>query len=98
MKNSTIIQMLEETCSMLKHVDAYVSCTHLVPSYNAILVAARTNHPDDPFLSALPPLPIVNKGEGGCGSAELRVLFAQMRIALESLQNESERTTATTSG
>lgn len=95
MKDATIIRMLEETCAMLKNVDAYVSCAHLAPSYNAMLVAAQANHPDDLFLSVLPPLPIRNKEEGhskeGCGSSEIRVLFAQMRIALESLQNEPER-------
>lgn len=90
MKDATIVRMLEETCSMLKHVDAYVSCTHLVPSYNALLTAAKANHPNDPFLSALSLLP-TNSNEKGCGSSEIRVLFAQMRIALESFQEETER-------
>lgn len=86
MKDSILIRMLEETCDMLKHVDAYVSCTHLIPSYNAILLAAQANHPTDPFLHALVPIQVA---DGTAGSTEIRVLFAQVRIALESAQGEA---------
>ena len=82
MKDETIVRMLQESCQVLARVRFPVSCPHLGPYYNALLRAAKANHPDDVFLSALPP---IEDGEAA-GPEELNVLFAQLRIAVESLQ------------
>jgi hypothetical protein len=66
----------------------------MVPSYNAMVLAAKASHPDDYFLRGLSPLPVHGaNGEDGPGNsisvAELSALFAQLAIALESLGSPS---------
>jgi len=87
MRDETIIRMLEDACTALEGVTFPTKTPNLVPSYNALLVAARANHPDDPFLGALSN--IENKD---AGPEEMRVLFGQLRIVLESYEEEREET------
>src|SRR5262249_50632963 len=63
--------------------------THVVPSYNALLQAAKENHPDDPIIRILPPLEL---GDGGIRAPQLNILFTQLRIALESLRSGNNGT------
>lgn len=90
MKDEVIIRMLQEASQALKGVSFPVTTPHLAPSYNALLAAAKANHPDDPFLSALSPIEKSEGGrrEDGVGPEEMRVLFGQLRIVLESLLEE----------
>jgi hypothetical protein len=97
MKDAVIIRMLQEACTALEGVSFPVTTPHLVPSYNALLAAAKANHPTDPFLSALTNLevlpPVRNENgkfrrEDAVGPEEMRVLFGQLRVVLESLQEE----------
>lgn len=88
MNDATIIRIATETTRHLGNAISVSPAPHMTPSYNALLLAARANHPGDPFLSALSPLP--SPGESGaCGEsvcvAEITALFAQLAIALESL-------------
>jgi hypothetical protein len=97
MKDEVIIKIVEEMCSILRSVDGNVACEMpcgtMAPSYNAALQAAKASHPNDVFLSMLTPFtlsggrgPVV---EGGDPTAlEMRALFTQLRIAIESLQGE----------
>jgi len=82
-KDEMLIRMIEEASKSLAQVDGYQNCNQLVPSYNALLQAAKANHPNDPCLGALERL---NKEEDDVSAMVLRVLLGQMRIALESLQ------------
>jgi hypothetical protein len=91
MRDETIIRMLQETCDALKGVGFPASARHLVPSYNAVLAAAKVNHPSDPFLGALRPL---EDGHEGAGPEEMRILFGQLRIALEALHEDRSRGSA----
>jgi hypothetical protein len=59
-----------------------------VPSYNALIQAAKGNHPEDSFLDALPVIPN-SGGESGISVAELQALLGQLRIALESMRGET---------
>ncbi len=117
MRDETIIRMLQETCQVLSqmgHKPFPQECRYLQHSFDALLQAARANHPGDVFLNALP---TISSGEprgaeesaegpargpsgpharhGGRREAvevsaqEMQVLFAQLRIALESLQDEN---------
>jgi len=84
MTDETILRMVEETCKVLSRTDSFVSARHLTPSYDALLQAAKENHPDDRFLGILPTLGF---GEGDeITSSQMNVLLAQLRVALESLQ------------
>src|SRR5262249_58292423 len=71
------------------------SCSHVQPSYNALVQAAKANHPDDVFLSSLPTLEYNATGvfgeKHGMPPQELQILFSQLRIALESLQEDGGR-------
>src|ERR1700675_3444461 len=92
MNDETILRMVEETCKVLSRLDFFVSGKHFVPSYNALLQAAKENHPDDRFLGVLP---ILGLGDGDeIHVPQMSVLFAQLRVALESLQPASRRASA----
>jgi hypothetical protein len=86
MTDDVLILMTAETSAMFADVDGYVPCRHLVPSYNALLLAARDNHPNDPFLRALTPI----EPDSEANALAMKVLFAQLRIALESFQPRSD--------
>jgi hypothetical protein len=81
-RDEMLVRMIEEASKSLSQVDGYQNCSLLVGSYNALLQAAKANHPNDPFLSALERL---DKEEDDVTVAVMRVLLGQMRIALESL-------------
>jgi hypothetical protein len=81
MRDEIIIRMLEDACTALEGVSFPTKTPNLVPSYNALLAAARANHPDHPFLSALSRIDNTD-----AGPEEMRVLFGQLRIVLESFQ------------
>ncbi|MBV9851512.1 MAG: hypothetical protein JO250_17735 [Armatimonadetes bacterium] len=117
MKDEYLIRMIAETCKTLSEIHWPTECRYLPGSYNALLQAARTNHPDDPFLKALPaakdegsrskttPIPPgpfpppAAKDEGeAVTTAEMNILFAQLRIALEALQDSNTALVATTHG
>jgi hypothetical protein len=92
MTDDVIIRLAEETCRVLAKMEFPQSCSHLQPSYNALVQAAKANHPDDAFLSSLPTLEYNTTGvfgeKGGMPPQEMNILFTQLRIALESLQDE----------
>jgi hypothetical protein len=96
-KDEVILKIAEEMCSILGSVDGSVACEmtcgNMAPSYNAVLQAAKASHPNDAFLSMLTLFPLSGvRGpvvEGGDPTAlEMRALFTQLRIAIESLQGE----------
>lgn len=87
MKDETIIRIITESAEVLSKVHFPVEYQYLHHSYNALLRAAKTNHPQDAFLGVLPE---VENGTGGVSGPEMGVLFAQLRIALESLQESAE--------
>ena len=83
MKDETIIRMIVESTEVLAKMRFPQECRYVQHSYNALLKLARANHPGDPFLSALSLL----ESDGSEGNPqEMYILFAQLRIALESLQ------------
>ncbi|WP_395092506.1 hypothetical protein [Armatimonas sp.] len=85
MNDSIIIRMATETIQHLRHAIPVSSCPYMVPSYNALVTAARANHPDDVFLKVLSPLPTTGDDRDCISIAEITALFAQLAIALESL-------------
>ncbi len=93
MKDQALIRIAEETTKALKEAHPYSSARRTVPSYNALLQAAKANHPGDPFLSALPLFDLNQEGRGceedNTSTAEMIALFAQIRIVLEALMEES---------
>lgn len=86
MKVDTLIRLVEEAAKGLADVDGYCNCRNLVPSYNALLTAAKDALPEDAFLRALQPLE-----KDHAQAAEMRILFGQLRIALESLVATAQR-------
>jgi hypothetical protein len=92
MTDDVIIRLADETCRVLAKMEFPQSCSHLQPSYNALVQAAKANHPDDVFLSSLPTLEYNTAGvfgeKGGMAPQEMHILFTQLRIALESLQGD----------
>jgi uncharacterized protein YjbI with pentapeptide repeats len=95
MTDDVIIRLAEETCRVLAKMEFPQSCSYLQPSYNALVQAAKANHPDDVFLSSLPTLEYNTTGvfgeKSGTPPQELQILFSQLRIALESLQEDGGR-------
>ena len=94
MKDEMMIRMITETCGVLSNAGKHfpMECRYLHHSYNALLQAAQTNHPGDRFLGALPRI------EGDTvdvSPQEMHILFAQLRIALEALQEYSPGETPT---
>ena len=87
MDDKIILKIAESTAHMLSKADFPISVSHIIPSYNAILKSAKENHPDDEFLSMLNPV-----GEDiGDGFFQLGILFAQLRIIVEALQEENQK-------
>lgn len=102
MNDVLIIRLVDETSKVLSRMEFFQSCDHLIPSYNALVRAAQANHPDDPYLhTAFPTLQPGEKaernqkphGEGREVSPPLlRVLFTQLRIVLEAMQEPATAT------
>lgn len=90
MKDSVILEMLEESGRVLNRMEFFEPCKHIVPTYNALLLAARENHPEEPFLQALPTVE-PGGGEDSVNPRTLALLCGQLRIALASLQTEAPR-------
>jgi Pentapeptide repeats (8 copies) len=88
MNDETIIRLVEETCRVLAKMEFPQSCSHLQPSYNTLVEAAKANHPEDLFLRTLPTIPYVPYEGKGVAPQEMHILFTQLRIALEALQDE----------
>jgi hypothetical protein len=88
MTDTTILRIIQESCELFSGVPGQM-CSHLAPSYNALLAAALANHPDDPFLSALRPIDFERAG-GHVECEELRIMLVQLRIALEALDAEQD--------
>ncbi len=86
MNDATIIRMATETIQHLRHAIPVSSCPYMVPSYNALVSAASANHPEDVFLKVLAPIPTTGDDRDCISIAEINALFAQLIIALESLQ------------
>jgi hypothetical protein len=95
MTDALIIRLVDETSKVLARMEFFQSCDHLIPSYNALVQAAQANHPNDPYLQTA--FPVLQPGEDK-GRHEkhehgkevspplLRVLFTQLRIILEAMQ------------
>ena len=86
MRDDVIVRMVQETCKVLSEMHPYEECRSLVPSYNALLDAARANHPEESFLKVLPSLP--DREDSHVSSGNFQILFAQLRIMLEGLATE----------
>ena len=87
MNDATILRMAAETVRHLGNAISVGPATYMVPSYNALVAAARANHRDDTFLKMLEPLDLSGDKHGETISiAEITALFAQLAIAVESLQ------------
>lgn len=82
MTDHFLLNLIEEIVKALSESDGNSPCTEMVPSYNAILSTAKSNHPNHPFLSLLSPI----EKDRFINVAVLMALFAQVRIVLESLQ------------
>jgi len=93
MKDITLVRMLDEARKGLEGVNFPAKTPHLLPAYNALLMAARANHPDDVFLHMLPPIEnrVVEGRRDGpeCGPEEMRVLFGQLYICMQSFAEEA---------
>lgn len=91
MKDEALIRIAEQTSQSLMGMDPHCSARRIVPSYNAMLQAAKANHKDEPFLNCLTPLEVNTKNdqEDHVSIGEVVALFAQIRLVLESLQAES---------
>jgi hypothetical protein len=88
MTDTTILRIIQESCELFSGIPGQL-CTHLAPSYNALLAAALGNHPDDPFLGALRPIDL-ERGGSRVECEELRIMLVQLRIALEALAAEQD--------
>jgi len=78
MKDDVLIRLLQDANHALEGVGFPVETPNLVPIYNALLGALKANHQGQSYVQAL--LPVESAGPD-----ELRVLFGQLRILLESL-------------
>jgi hypothetical protein len=84
MKDETLIRLAEETAKWLSQTITVNPAPQMVPSYNAFLAAAKANHPTNPFLNVLQPLP--TDGDEPVTVGEMIALFGQVRIVLDSLR------------
>lgn len=91
MNDELILRMLQDASRNLEQVMFPVETPQIVPVYNGLLAAVKANHPGESYLEALPPI------EGSAGPEELRVLFGQLRILLETWMatDGAERSLAT---
>ncbi|MGC4045632.1 MAG: hypothetical protein QM758_17715 [Armatimonas sp.] len=85
MKDTILLQLIQATIGHLKHAVSVSPALQLIPSYNAVLSAAKANHPEDTFLKVL--LPLEPSGEM-ISIAEMTALFAQIGIVLEANKAE----------
>jgi hypothetical protein len=88
MTDEMILRLVNETSQLLGEVPWHQECHHLMPSYLALLQAARSNHPDEVYLNVAFPAADPTVKTDGINPVELRILFTQLRIVLESLQPE----------
>jgi hypothetical protein len=86
MKDETIIKIAEDTAKTLAGMQFFEPCGQLMPTYNALIKAAKGNHPDEPFLQALPESNEMVED----GVNQLKILFSQLRIALDSLRTNND--------
>jgi hypothetical protein len=84
MKDETLVRLIQDACQKLERVNFPVTTPNLIPVYNALLTAAKANHPGHAYLSILPVL-----AEGETSPEEMRVLLGQLRIVLEALPEEN---------
>lgn len=89
MKDEAIWRIAKQTAKVLSGMQFFMSCKHVLPSYHALLLAAKTNHPDDPFLAALPTLEPEEGEENAVAPPQLNILFTQLYLALESWMGEA---------
>ena len=82
MTDQTISKIAEETTGLLRKFLPGETASNIIASYNALLAAARQNHPEDAFLSALTPIETTES------ALDLAILFSQLRIALEAIGSE----------
>jgi hypothetical protein len=88
MTDTMILRLLDETCVLLRKIPWHQESHHLLPSYYALLQAARANHPDDAFLNSAFPGPPAGEPDQGISPLELAILFTQLKIVLEAQQTE----------
>ena len=93
MRDEVILRMLQDASAKLEHVRFPASATHIGPVYNGLLAAVAANHPNHPFLGILSPLP-----DGEASPEELKVLFGQLRILLETIVEEANETRTRAAG
>ncbi len=86
MTDQVLLRLIEEIVKPLSDCGGNSPCTELVPSYNAILSTAKTNHPNDLFLNVLLPI----EKDSFINVATLLALVAQIRIVLESIEAASQ--------
>ncbi len=79
MNDEVLLRMLQDASANLEGVKFPTDTSNVAPIYNALLAMLKVNHPGHPYLEALPPI------EGGAGPEELRLLFGQLRVLLETL-------------
>jgi hypothetical protein len=84
MKDSTILDLAGTTATLLKRMEFHESADKVAPSYNALLGAAKENHPENPFLSSLEPV------DGKINKNQLQILFTQLRIVVEATLETDE--------
>jgi hypothetical protein len=107
MKDEIIIKLLEDACKGLEKVNFPVTTPNLMPIYQTLVLSAAQNHPENLFLRTLARLQENSMPDAGgseesrgflkksdkrdSGPEEMRILFGQLRIVLESLQEPPPR-------
>jgi hypothetical protein len=81
MTDDVILRMIKETCEILKVMEFHEDCRPLMPTYTALIAAAQENHPQDPFIRTISSVEDI-----GVDPNVMRILFTQLRIALESFR------------
>ena len=89
MNDAAILKMINATTETLSMMESWNECDYLAAPYNALLVAARENHPNDSFLMAMP---MILAGEYKINGPGLNVLYRQLRVAIESILEEKKST------
>lgn len=90
MKDEAIWRIAKQTAKVLSNMQFFMNCKHLLPSYQALLLAAKANHPDDPFLNALPVLDLQDVDDQTVAPPQLNILFTQLYLALESFMDPGD--------
>ena len=86
MKDQTLLKLITETIAVMEEMPPDSSVELLIGPYDAIVHDARENHPAVAFLQACRPY----KEVGTMEKFELQLLFTQLRIVLEALQEEKQ--------